>query len=999
MCPCANTVGALKQKYEEGMVAAAPKKQMGPPPAKRAGSAGPGKIPTAKPTGQPQYQQAHHQQAHDHGHEAHHSPATSPQNAASPATSPQNAQSPLNPAPADHHQPVHYEQAPAETGAVEHAQAQASSPRPVPAAAPAPAQPVQEPAPQQQVTQPQPQAQPQPQQPQPHHAPTNVDFNVFDAVPESAQPRTATPTNSASPGPKAQDKEAMKKTLEGMILPARKKPAPMPAAGGAATASSDLGSSEDNKSASTTTASSAPAAATASPAPKSTGSVASQDVEGTSDDDISSDEEEYLRGVEERRQKAIAEKENRLKAAKEAKEARQGMYAFLNDEPPPGFVQQKPTPTGKDKKDKTKKAQKDKASAKGSSKGTVTSDAVSDLKKSSGTLASSTGSLSKQRTDSKSNLTGNTAASSSTSTAMGRSTSDLDLSSSPVASTKDSKDPVPTSTTPSSDPASAWTTRYRPSQTMDHSIWQRAEEAIRNDPAPTRKRWEECKARYEAKSEAAKTESVKKTSSVPNVKTPVSIKNLKSAHVKRDSVSSGQPDSPRRRSNADDSGEKPEHDALRRSESISKKPPPKLETIDDPRVYLFEAMETEGNVRYMEKNGEEALAGGTVEKLIQRLTSQSDPSPEYFHVFMLTYHNFLTPSELIELLRLRWNSQPSDPSRIETFVNVHLFPIRLRIVNVLKMWIETFGNDFKDEAAQAALNSFIEYIRLEYPQMADMVAVKLKRLLSGQYFGDETEIDEDPPVSYPITEGRETNPTMLDIHPEEFARQMSLVEHALFKAIPYKELLTNAKAGKNNPNVANMISYTNHLVNWIGTQILRQEDIKARAVTLARFITVARCCIILHQNYNGAMEILSALRSSAIWRLKNTWNLLPDSTWDDYEWLEDLYESDNNFARYRAALSNAVPPCVPYLGRYLSDVLFLNEIHPDYLSQGPPPVINYAKMVLVADILHHLQRYQKNPFCLTGVPIIQRFFLLKRGVMNEKDLYKLALEREPRETQ
>jgi len=364
---------------------------------------------------------------------------------------------------------------------------------------------------------------------------------------------------------------------------------------------------------------------------------------------------------------------------------------------------------------------------------------------------------------------------------------------------------------------------------------------------------------------------------------------------------------------------------------------------------------------------------------------------------MLTYHNFLMPQELIELLRLRWNSQPSDPSKMEQFVNNHLFPIRLRIVNVLKMWIETFGTDFKDEAAQSALNSFIDYIRIEYPQMADLVAVKLKRYLSGYLYDLESELDEDPPVPFPVTPGKETAPTMLDVHPEELARQMTLVEHALFKAIPYKELLTNAKAGKNNPNVSNMISYTNHLVNWIGTQIVKQEDIRVRAMTLARFITVAKCCIVSCQNYNGAMEVLSALRSSAVFRLKHTWNLLPDNIWDDYEWLETLFESDNNYARYRSALSNAVPPCVPYLGRYLSEVLFLNEIHPDYLSQGPPPVINFAKMVLVADILHHLQRYQKNPFCLTGVPAIQRFFLLKRGVMHEKELYKISLEREPRE--
>lgn len=883
-------------------------------------------------------------------------------------------------------------------------------------------------------------------------------------TPVSPRSMTASSATSAgTPQSKPQDKEAMKKALEGMVLPARKKATPIPIsnpsspapgamapgtaapsakdgvspAGGAASGASGSATSGAQTGSSELSESGGGSEKKSSSAKKAKSDTAAAGT--TSDDEVSSDEEEYLRGVEERRLKALAEKELRLKAAKEAREARQTMYAFLNEEPPPGFVSSKPTtPAGK----KTKKEKKDKSRDK-SSKGRdpsadgekrATGSPATSLQGSSATLSHKDSGRSHTIASSSNNNNGG----SSELDLSSSSTSSNNTTPSPAAIAVDrltgsksdltgshSKDPSPARHTPRTNKDSSsssglrrktssgttenvWTTRYRPMASVDTSTWKKAEESIMKDPPPTKKRWEEYQAKYAAKMEATtkagKEEKERKHSTAGLVK-PLPIKTnsqrkvshgadlpiidspRRKSNVDEDSIV-------RRKSNAEDSSETKAPD----SPSASRKPPPKLETIDDPRVHLFEAPVTEANLRYMEKNGEECIAGGTIEKLIQVLTSASDPSTEYFQCFMLTYHNFLTPQELIELLRLRWNSQPGDPSKLEMFVAKDLLPIRLRIVNVLRMWIENFSSDFKgDESVVASLNSFIDYIRIDNPQMADLVALKLKRLLDGYIFDTDAELDETPPPTHPITEGKESNPTLIDIHPEEFARQMSLVEHALFKAIPYKELLTNAKAGKTNPNISNMISYTNHIVNWVGTQIVKQEDIKVRAVHLARFITIAKYCIISCQNYNGAMEIVSALRSSPVFRLKHTWNLLPDSIWDDYEWLENIFESDNNYAAYRKALNNAVPPCVPYLGRYLSEILFLNEIHPDYLTHGPPPIINFAKMTLVAEVLYHLQRYQKSPFCLTGAPIIQKFFLLKRGVQNEKELYKISLEREPRE--
>lgn len=921
--------------------------------------------------------------------------------------------------------------------------------------------------------------------------PTTPEVKVTPANGEKGETQANSDANSSdatraltdSPSSKQLDpskKEAMKKALEDMVLPARKKaspPPPKPASPAQSDAApsadakkeggrkelklkskSDVAAASSSSVANGATTTSAPAApheensvsqSEDSARSSNNGNLPPDTGAAGSDDDVSSDEEEYLRGVEERRQRAAAEKAERAKAAKEAREARQNMYSFLTQDPPPGFVTppKQTASTSAAGKSKTKKEKKDKAKDKtSSSTKTVTvtgslnssgngsnDDEASGRKKASGANTSASGGIGAH------DAAGLTPAS--------RYSSELDLSSSPVPH----DNPLSNSQASLNVNDGSFTTRYRPVTAIDSSTWKRAEEAIMKETTatkPSRRRWEEYQANHAAKRDAADAahkakDAPKKQYSTTNLKaglkTNLQLKGLRATRDRRPShgafdsnPSTDSPgrrrtitdrqdegsyaaDSPRRKSNADDSsdstgtpatssnnGSSPSTPVKDRTDSpnLSRKPLPKLERVDDPRVFLFEAPIADTNFRFMERNGEELIAGGTIEKLIQILTSSSDSNPEYFQCFMLTYHNFLTPQKLIDLLRLRWNSQPSDPTKHDLFISKHLHSIRLRIVNVLRMWIEKFGTDFKDENVVQALNEFVDYIRLEYPQMADLVSSKLNKYLGGYIFDPEGEVDEEPPETYNVTEGKESNPSLTDIHPEEFARQMALVEHALFKAIPYKELLTNASAGKQNPNVSNMISYTNHLVNWIGTQIVKPDDIKIRAVALARFITIAKYCIISCQNYNGAMEILSALRSAPVFRLKHTWNRLPDSIWDDYEWLENIFESDNNYAAYRAALTNAVPPCVPYLGRYLSEILFLNELHPDYLdgtASGPSPIINFAKMTYVADILLHLQRYQKSPFCLTGAPAIQKFFLLKRGVMGDKDLYKLSLEREPRE--
>lgn len=58
--------------------------------------------------------------------------------------------------------------------------------------------------------------------------------------------------------------------------------------------------------------------------------------------------------------------------------------------------------------------------------------------------------------------------------------------------------------------------------------------------------------------------------------------------------------------------------------------------------------------------------------------------------------------------------------------------------------------------------------------------------------------------------------------------------------------------------------------NLVASQIMAHTDVGSRASSIEKWLAVADICRCLN-NYNGVLEITSALNRSAIYRLKKTW--------------------------------------------------------------------------------------------------------------------------------
>ena len=431
---------------------------------------------------------------------------------------------------------------------------------------------------------------------------------------------------------------------------------------------------------------------------------------------------------------------------------------------------------------------------------------------------------------------------------------------------------------------------------------------------------------------------------------------------------------------------------------------PDVRAATDPRIFAIEAKEYPENVVYVDEDEEAtedynsefpAIKAAVVEKLILGLTPEAYADTDFNFAFLLSFPSFMTPQKLCELLKVRWTIPlPQKPSKtgvtvdLEAFQKRKLTPIRLRIINVVKLWLDEHRQAL-DADSRGHIEKFItEVIK---PDMAGPAATLLKLLKESTESKDEQIMfDEKPPKPY-LPMNLKTKLSILDVHPEEIARQITLIDSALYRKIKPAEFLssgwTRGDKEIRSPGICAMISTFNVISRWVSTQILLQPDLKQRAITLNRIICIAQHCY-EYNNFNGVMEIVASLHNSSIHRLYNTWELLPQKSWDMFEFLSTLMNSnagEGNFYLYRSALRKVVPPLVPYLGVYLTDLIFLNDGNKDFVDEGKK-MVNFHKMAKIARVVRTIVTHQQAPYCLAPVEFIQDF-LLKGQLFTDEEQY------------
>lgn len=132
--------------------------------------------------------------------------------------------------------------------------------------------------------------------------------------------------------------------------------------------------------------------------------------------------------------------------------------------------------------------------------------------------------------------------------------------------------------------------------------------------------------------------------------------------------------------------------------------------------------------------------------------------------------------------------------------------------------------------------------------------------------------------------------------------------------------------------------------------------------------------------------------------------------------LQKLYKitsTDGRFRALRNALYTCDPPCIPYLGMYLTDLSFIEEGTPDF---NPDGLLNFAKMRMVltatrflhfsqvkkytcfqiANVIREIRLFQQTPYKIELIRRVADYVLNTADLMDDEAMFNLSLQIEPK---
>ncbi|XP_044009431.1 ras-specific guanine nucleotide-releasing factor RalGPS2-like isoform X3 [Aphidius gifuensis] len=237
------------------------------------------------------------------------------------------------------------------------------------------------------------------------------------------------------------------------------------------------------------------------------------------------------------------------------------------------------------------------------------------------------------------------------------------------------------------------------------------------------------------------------------------------------------------------------------------------------------------------------------------------------------------------------------------------------------------------------------------------------------------------------------------ISSDDLATQLTLLDLVVFKAIKPEELSSCSWNKKNKllvaPNVVDFTRRFNHVSFWTVQEILNFSSPKQRCEVIAHFIRVAKKLYDLN-NMHSLFAIISGLQSAPIYRLTKTWSYLTKKDKASFDKLAEVFSDKNNWMNLREHMSTLKLPCIPYLGLFLTDLVYIDMAHPPSKNND-----NHQRAIKMNTVLTRVTVFQASEYStITVLADVQKYLNSVRYIEElqkflEDDHFKLSMKLEP----
>lgn len=252
---------------------------------------------------------------------------------------------------------------------------------------------------------------------------------------------------------------------------------------------------------------------------------------------------------------------------------------------------------------------------------------------------------------------------------------------------------------------------------------------------------------------------------------------------------------------------------------------------------------------------------------------------------------------------------------------------------------------------------------------------------------------------------------ILSYHSTKIVEQFCLIERQVLFGVQWEELVDCQWRDGIAPSggVQRLIQRFNDVCQWVSSEIVRTDTVDGRAEIIRKFIRLAQVNLVgqreggfailinfslcdkqkckIYANFATLLQILLGLQSPAVTRLSATWARVSAS---DMRLLDQLIEFTSpmkNWKNMRSSMAlvaeeygnqptttthndnnNTMGGCIPFLGIYLSDLIFNAEL-PPYIEPSrrknscdslvlQQPLVNFHKHRITATVIKRVLTFQ-----------------------------------------